>query len=226
LKADGASIFQVPSAGGVLMSNGNSLFVINDEADKLQVCRDCGGLYGSCFLDDSSFEQLCRCRRNDEALWPGFDFNEAVTLCHSCGLEPLRSGSRWSVWFCEPCKQVVTSLNDACRDYVIPIGRHSIQGCRWQGELCVHAGQSDIDAFVNSLESMSERIDRLKVHAQHAVKENCRVGGYTSSNPTTPEYIASVRGELLLRSIRIHELLDRFAVPASIANRVATDNRN
>ncbi len=208
------------------MSNGNSRFVINDGEDSLQICCDCGGLYGSCFRNGSSFDQLCRCRQRDEVLWPGFDFNEAVTLCYSCGLEPLLSGSRWSVWFCEPCKQVVTSLNDACQTYVIPIGRHSIQGCRWQGELCVHAGQPDIDAFVNSLESMSERIDRLKVHAQHAVKENCRGGGYTSSNPTIAEYLASVRRELLLCPIRIRELLDRFAVPPSIANRVATDPRN
>jgi hypothetical protein len=208
------------------MSFGNLRSVIHAVANALHVCRDCGGLYGKCFVQNEPVDQLCRCRRSDEPRWPGFDFNESLTLCYCCGLVSLRSGSRWADWFCDPCKKVVISLNDICGAYVIPIGRHTIHGCHWQSELCVHAGQPDIDAFVHSLDDWNDRISRVLVHAQQAVQANCEIAGHSSANPLLSEYLAAAGDKLLTRSIRIRQLLDRFEVPTSIASRVATDQQN
>lgn len=70
-------------------------------------------------------------------VWPGYDYNEAVCLCRCCGLTPLWSGIRWSVWFCSPCMQLIGQLHALCKRYVIPIGRHSFMsgyGVRDPGE--------------------------------------------------------------------------------------------
>ena len=83
--------------------------------------------------DHPALEQSCACARAEgrrsgivPARWPGFDFNEVWTLCYSCGAALLESGSRWSVWFCEHCKERVRRLHQVCGAYVIPCGRHSM----------------------------------------------------------------------------------------------------
>jgi hypothetical protein len=58
-----------------------------------------------------------------EEKWPGFDFNTIVELCYCCGQEELKSGSRWSVWFCEECKEKVIDFNTRFQQTIIPIGR-------------------------------------------------------------------------------------------------------
>jgi hypothetical protein len=60
--------------------------------------------------------------------WPGFDFNIAVELCYCCGQVPLRSGSKFSVWFCDACKEQVRLLNARLGQYAVAIGRHSMMG--------------------------------------------------------------------------------------------------
>ena len=64
--------------------------------------------------------QRCRCHPSDEPTWPRFDFNEHLHLCECCRLDPLRSGSRWSVWFCDECKARVRDLNHRLGRYVDP----------------------------------------------------------------------------------------------------------
>jgi len=78
------------------------------------------------------FHQRCGCEGSDEdpwGLWPRtgahFDFNCYLELCRCCCVEPIRSGSRWSLFFCEECKARVFALNRALGRWVVPIGRHS-----------------------------------------------------------------------------------------------------
>ena len=71
--------------------------------------------------------QMCYCpsRRYHEPTWPGSDFNERLHLCECCFV-PLGSGSKYSVWFCSPCKKEVAGFNGLFGRGVIRIGRHSL----------------------------------------------------------------------------------------------------
>ena len=114
--------------------------------------------------------QLCRCHPSDEPTWPRFDFNEHLRLCECCRLEPLRSGSRWSVWFCEECKTRVRSLNDRLGRYAIPIGRHSMMGgISLHGPELVSADdellRDLIDRFVDVTNGLWGAMDRLREFA-------------------------------------------------------------
>lgn len=106
---------------------------------QMQICLTCYQVWGLCSGPLRNLGQprphpllqLCSCdakRIGEMDKWPGFDFNEAVTLCYCCQRELLPSGSRWSVWFCEDCKNQAIQFNREAGAYLIPIGRHSLMG--------------------------------------------------------------------------------------------------
>jgi len=94
------------------------------------VCGTCGRLRGPWGRYDGEveFEQHCDCRDDEEPVerWPGFDYNTVAELCRCCGLEVVKSGSKWSVWFCRECLDRVSDLNTGAGRCVVPIGRHSL----------------------------------------------------------------------------------------------------
>ncbi|HEX8770654.1 MAG TPA: hypothetical protein VF711_07795 [Acidimicrobiales bacterium] len=137
----------------------------------LKICTTCGQIRGALTRDPEKV-QLCRCdherlRRNDlpsPERWQGFDFNKFVELCHCCGVELLRSGSRWSVWFCEPCKRNVLALNAEVGYCAIPIGRHSMMagiGIK-AADIPDPIPTSFVEPFLNATMSLFDRIDRLR----------------------------------------------------------------
>jgi hypothetical protein len=100
--------------------------------------------------------------------WPGFDINERATLCRCCAVEILPSGSRWSVWFCDDCKQRVLGLNDAVGGVVIPIGRHTLMnriGIRGTTIAGARDGgpetRREIDRFVDAVFMLQRQMERL-----------------------------------------------------------------
>jgi len=72
-----------------------------------RICTTCYEPYGTEAQQGFPTPQRCRCDKTDESTWPRFDFNEHVHLCRCCRAVALDSGSRWSVWFCKPCKDRV-----------------------------------------------------------------------------------------------------------------------
>jgi len=192
----------------------------------MRVCRTCGKLSGEFFKNGSSVRQQCKCEKTDEDRWLGFDFNEIVTLCYGCGLAVLPSGSRYSLWFCEPCKQTVCALNDACNAYVIPTGRHSFMGSRWQRDLSLGSHQPDVQLFVSSLNEMFNHIDLVHEHMLETVRANCDLAKLEDKCPEICAYLSLLQREVLLRPRRVHELLERFRVPETIVSRIASDMSN
>ncbi|MCK5774038.1 MAG: hypothetical protein KAH57_09660, partial [Thermoplasmata archaeon] len=96
----------------------------------VKICETCYFPYGE-MVDGgtmNSFHQRCSCPSNgpDEERWPRHDYNEIIRICDCCGAEPLISGSRWSVWFCEKCKWEILNRNHEMGIFLVPIGRHSI----------------------------------------------------------------------------------------------------
>ena len=77
---------------------------------ELLICCRCLLLKGSVPGRTDGARQFCDCTpvevRQAQPRWGG-DFNTYAELCRCCGLVLIRSGSRWSVWFCASCKEAV-----------------------------------------------------------------------------------------------------------------------
>jgi len=89
----------------------------------LRICGTCYDLYEENRSD--GMEQHCRCHPRRQT-WPGYDFDERAILCRCCGLEVLRSGSRWSSFFCRECQLLAMGVSVWQRQLVFPIGRHTL----------------------------------------------------------------------------------------------------
>jgi hypothetical protein len=128
----------------------------------LVVCGTCGRSKGAVYLDwnartsGDSVEQTCRCGKPAAVKWPRYDFNLAFEICRCCGQVLLSSGSRWSVWFCNGCKELVLQLNASLGRYAIPIGRHSFHG---RLMLVGVPSAVDVEIFTTTFRHVTEAID-------------------------------------------------------------------
>jgi hypothetical protein len=86
----------------------------------LKVCREHGGLYDPVPHPGSGEQQLCHAEK-PQPRWATYDFNEWVHLCEACLQDTVRSGSRFSPFFCEECRNLLTRNGPT-----IPRGRHSL----------------------------------------------------------------------------------------------------
>jgi hypothetical protein len=94
---------------------------------RMDMCRTCFALRGPFFDAHNGCErvQRCGCEPHDP-LWNAYDYNCIAELCHCCAWRTVGSGSKWSPFFCEPCKRPIWAYNQAAGLAVVPIGRHSI----------------------------------------------------------------------------------------------------
>lgn len=142
-------------------------------ADHLRVCGGSAGLFGPiAYGDDApSREQRCRwseCPYRDEP-WhqpqtslpePAGDFPTEVELCYCCVAELIPSGSRFSSFFCDDCRERVVALRDDAGRVIIPLGRHSMMngigieggGTRDEGRLAEFAAATT--AFFGSIDRL------------------------------------------------------------------------
>ncbi|MDD4230900.1 MAG: hypothetical protein PHG45_05925 [Dehalococcoidales bacterium] len=147
----------------------------------LSVCRKCFQLTGRTTLDDGQeVEQKCGCVGPGQKKWqlnfpdgysPVFDFNKAYEMCYCCGLAVIRSGSRWSIFYCDDCKTKILKLNKLLGGTLIPIGRHSLMngvGLSAKGA----KDKSRIKAFSKSLTGLFDRISLVEKHYRQTMENN------------------------------------------------------
>jgi len=149
------------------------------------VCFACGRPYGPwkyepevkpTYPESITAEyQNCYCKkRRRQKKWPIFDFNEIVTLCYCCGQEVLKSGSRWSGWFCEDCKESVVVLNTFFQRTIIPIGRHSMMhGYHLKGQ-DIH-DKAKIENYAANVNQLFSGIHHLDKWRKRIIKENFKL---------------------------------------------------
>lgn len=168
----------------------------------------------------SELYQLCRCqgpRQPSEPgerseRWPSFDFNTAVELCKCCGLEPLRSGSRWSVWFCDECKERVRELHEGYQRYIIPIGRHSLMGGFGLSGKAVR-DDAEIHYFVSRWKSITEAIEALYDFARNVVADNLELLGLAEqSQIPLAQYISLASRQVHSKEAAFRRLCKSFDV--------------
>ena len=140
---------------------------------------------GACFMLDErgrpdERDQRCPCRPCDETRWPGYDFNERVALCRCCGQEALRSGSRWSPFFCRECQLLAMGVSIWEQRLVLPIGRHSLMhtfvpGVRVASPVAQIPSRDEVAAnLVTGVRAVSAGGDLLRLWATTCVAHNMK----------------------------------------------------
>lgn len=181
------------------------------EYEAMIVCADCFEIYGpwhykgeAVGIPDINFFQLCardcpsRNQKPDmpfkeagEAKWPRFDFNRVVELCYCCGQEVLKSGSKWSVWFCKECKERVIEFNTQYQRTIIPIGRHSLMAGYRLGHNEVHNPEM-IKTFTENVNNLFSSIDCLTKWKKFILAENFKTLGYLNDT-LLKDYLAQTK---------------------------------
>jgi hypothetical protein len=142
----------------------------------LKVCGKCGKIYGPWQFKKAPQKitpyQACKCEiKPGEASvsdrWPGFDFNEMVTICYCCGQTLLNSGNKFSCWFCEECRKKVVKFNTMCQQRVVPIGRHSLMA-----GFHVNTASKDDSKFLKHWKALVDRMGILDKWRKKRVLEN------------------------------------------------------
>jgi hypothetical protein len=181
------------------------------------ICGLCFGIAGPWrYLDRAPTHLLiqeCTCTKASTryATWPRFDFNEAVTLCRCCGLELLRSGSKWSVWFCGACKERVRRLHQEFNVYLIPIGRHSIMGgFGLRGDAV--RDEAKIEAFATVTRTLFARMDLLEEWANQVVQRNmAAISGDRTQVPLT-DYLTRAYEDSMTKQEAFTSLIRYFEI--------------
>jgi hypothetical protein len=144
-------------------------------ASRMVLCRACLVLRGPFYDDFNRCERVQRCGcEPKEDLWNAHDYNLHAELCSCCAASAVRSGSKWSLFFCERCKKQIVALNQSVGCALIPIGRHSIMN---NFALTAGAKRKDVDEFVGRMVRLGDQMGKLCRYS-HA-----RVAGIAESIP-------------------------------------------
>ena len=161
------------------------------EYEAMMVCATCFEIYGPWHYKKDvgalDFFQVCafNCPQDRwyEARWPTrFDFNRVAELCYCCGQEVLKSGNKFSVWFCDECKERVTQFNTQYQRTIIPIGRHSIMAGYSLRAKDAHDPEM-IKTFTKNLGNLSSGIDCLIEWKKFIHAENFKTLGCVNDTP-------------------------------------------
>ncbi len=154
-----------------------------DEFRYFQICGKCHRLHEVGRPD--SCNQHCSCTRVSEPTWPRHDFNERAHLCSCCARVVLRSGSRFSPFFCSTCESWVRAATLWVGRLVVPIGRHTLMHT-WvpempSGRLDAYGGRVEkmAEAFATALPPFFEAMGRLEEWYPIVMGDNLRRLGIT-----------------------------------------------
>jgi hypothetical protein len=142
---------------------------------------------------------------------PRLDFQTPAELCRCCGRILLLSGSKFSIWFCDECKERVRALNSASGRCVIPLGRHTF--CNGIGtespRLWKHG---DVERFVNNCRGLWESMGVLDRWADEVVHRNCVALGL-DTRPTVllSSYLVAVKVSGIRKPEAFTQMLDWWA---------------
>lgn len=150
-----------------------------ESCTRLTLCGACHQLRGPA---GPGRTQHCRCapapRPGEEQTgWQHFDIRAVASLCRCCGTELLRSGSRWSPFFCEECKALARALNDEAGRLLVPIGAHSIMNGVTARESEAAADPAVRRRFLSGIRGFRGAIERFGAVDREAVRDRCREAG-------------------------------------------------
>lgn len=192
----------MPRATSAFQPTRDQIFVICPQCHELR-----GGPIG--VVDGATINQLCECTPalQRQAQRRVFDFNTAVEFCRCCATEALRSGSRWSVWFCEPCKNRVAKLNHDAGRCIVPIGRHSVVN----GVFYNRNMTDSLAAVATQMVGLFGDMPRTAEWVRRVVTRNIKDAGLRSSAPVSIEaYRAGIARGRRVKKQRFDEMIDAW----------------
>lgn len=185
----------------------------------MNICQTCGDLKGIVTLGDSlRLPQRCECQVKRDGdwgnpnapRWPRHAFNQAWELCYCCCREVIPSGSKWSLFFCEDCKQRIVDFNERCGWAIIPIGRHSIHAqCALSGEAAQNL--EAVSSFVTHMQGYFKRTDRLKEWTARRIRSLAQEAGFPKDQDVPlQEYLKRLPVSAAVKTQAFYELAHRF----------------
>lgn len=177
------------------------------ETGSLVICGVCHWIRGPVPGGSDGAEQLCKCTpveaRRAQPLWDRFpgggvpDHNTYAELCRCCGLVLLKSGSKWSIWFCESCKPLVVALNRAAGVPLFPLGRHSMMA--GVGATVKQLASPDVrERFVGRARGLFKRMEGLEGLVGATVGRNLATLGFDEgADVYAGKYLWTVRRSTL-----------------------------
>lgn len=181
-----------------------------DQSD-FTVCGTCHALRGPIgSVGAVEVRQLCDCAAQEErAAQPRLgDHNTAFELCRCCGTEALTSGSRWSVWFCQECKDRVRALNQRSGRCVVPIGRHSLMN----GVSFDPGADESSRAFADQLKTLFDAMGGTEGWARAVVCLNLGAAGLPSDDDIgLDSYLDTVARLAPVKEQRFNEMVDSLS---------------
>ena len=189
--------------------------------DRLILCTACGHLRGPWRRPGRGADvlvQRCLCERDageeSQPRWPGYDHNTVAELCRCCALTLVRSGSKWSVWFCGDCLSRVRALNQRAGRCVVPIGRHSLlNGIGLRAE----PGRDDPDAlaaYADQLDAFFAAAADTDGWRRQVIAENLDAVGLAFARAVPVRiYLERARQAGLSKDAAFARLLDAAADP-------------
>jgi hypothetical protein len=182
------------------------------------ICPECVRVRGSLVVQGyhpGCYEQWCRCdrerRSEPDERWVGWDFNTFVELCRSCTIEPIRSGSRWSLFFCKECRERVLHFNRRHRRWIIPMGRHSLMHGDWLSadESALEEHVAHFVARVHGLWAATEHLDHW---TSATTRRNLDTLGFSNrSEIDLGLYVKAARARGLEKQAAFDKLIEHFA---------------
>jgi predicted RNA-binding Zn-ribbon protein involved in translation (DUF1610 family) len=199
--------------------------IYSQDTSRLVICTKCFEVRGSVLVEGVAYQQLCSCRSlrawENVKIAPRKDYATYAELCRACGLELIRSGSRWSEFFCPECHDAIRGLNRTLGFALIPIGRHSIMNSFSLSGRDI-ADQEKIDSFVKRLSSLSLGMDALHDWRRLMVARRCAELGFKGNKPIPLDDFL-LKGKSVdrggIKSASIRKLFAFFEVPDEFIRR-------
>lgn len=139
------------------------------------------------------------------------DFLLPAELCRCCARVLLTSGSKFSIWFCDPCRDRARDLNAAAGRCVIPQGRHTLvngvglkPARQWKGD--------DLERFVDDARSVWDSMGLTERWAHEIVRRNCAALGL-EAQPTVAlgEYLDAAHDNGIAQREAFAQMLEWWA---------------
>ena len=202
--------------------------IVKYDYRRMHICYHCYDVEGWCWDEKEWRHQINpRCPSNKDIepnlqnKWDRYDFNEVLTLCYCCASEILDSGSRWSVWFCEDCKQLALQVNGFFERPWLPIGRHSLmnrililRSVNWR---IVQKTKADIRRFsreFRAFKSCLENMQGMSDYAVNAVKQNLRCLCLNAEEDIPlPTYMRALQENHIDKKVRFLQLCQNKGIP-------------
>jgi len=173
-----------------------------------QICLKCFEMRGIA----SNFDNLCKC---DRAAWEGNpipdagDLGHDAHLCRSCLNVVVRSGSRWSVFYCDECRPAVVRLNGAARRCVIPYGPHSLMnGTAWSAKNGKAMSSIQAEAFFDQLQTCFSNQDTLFEFNRGRIKARSEALGFEGKHAVlVSDYVAACEAAAITKRDGFVELI-------------------